>query len=84
MMKWWLGIAVILLHSFVAGRAEAACAAGNECTSKLNGYAVLQSNAISESKVNGYAVLCSPAGVGACPAGPVATAGGLLLLGVGN
>ncbi len=37
--------------------AQAACSSSNECSSKINGYAVLRNVAVESSKINGYAVL---------------------------
>lgn len=97
-MRWWVAAAVILV--LLRGTmASGACLSTNECTSKLNGGAVLNSLGPDASKINGgavldrlgpnatkingYAVLCAPAGVGGCPAAP-AVAGGFMLRGIGN
>ena len=49
-------------------------------TSKLNGYAVLNSAIVGISKVNAYAVLCNTPGSGGCPAGPVSASSGSMML----
>lgn len=92
-------VAALSLLYLLPSKAMAACLSTNECTSKLNGYTVLDALGPDTSKINGYAVLdrlgpaaskingyvvlCAPAGVGGCPAAP-AVAGGFMLRGIGN
>lgn len=94
-----LPLAVFLGVAMLNHAALAACAAGNECMSKLNGYTVLQTNGeglsklngyvvlnganVFTSKLNGYAVLCS-SGTFSCPTVSTGGAGSLMLLDVGQ